>query len=176
MSAWTLARRKPILRARSFSSSGNVVRAPAHSVNLSPEKMRALIAMYHQAETFVTKDNLDEKIHDAFVRRTALVNERTSLSLSDFKQLQRTCEDAPAVAEWNALASFNPQYDARDTGPSWSDRTHGVRDSKVIEALYGVEILAGKATLPGWDTLNDYREMIKTSDEEDREKYDDSDY
>lgn len=134
--------------------------------------------MYHQAETFVTKENLDQKIHDAFLRTPELLaNERTSLSLSDFLHVQRAREDAPAVAEWNALASSNPQYDGFDTSPLWSGKKHGARDLKVIEALYGVETLAGNAALPGWDILNDHREMIESSNAEDeREKYDDSDY
>ncbi|KAJ6510031.1 hypothetical protein C8R47DRAFT_937022, partial [Mycena vitilis] len=169
-------RRKPSL-ARCFSSATNVVRAP-HSVNLSPEKMRTLIAMYHQAETFVTKENLDEKINDAFIRKHyAVSNERTSLSLSDFEGVLRARRDAPGVAEWNAAAttSFNPvaTFDAPVAGAtSWSGSELGVRDLKVIEALYGVETLGGKS-LPGWDILNDNGDAIRESEKEDQDKYED---
>jgi hypothetical protein len=185
MSIWTLARPKSILHARCFSSTSNVARTPnPHSVNLPPEKMRALIAMYHQADTFVTPENLDDKIADAFTRRPEVaVNESTTLSLSDFESLLRDRVHAPLVTEWNArAASYNArkEFDQASATPDslWSGHQYGsVRNLKVLEALYGVETLGKSGTaLPGWDALNDHGEMIKMSDKEDRERYEESDY
>ncbi|KAJ7276171.1 hypothetical protein B0H12DRAFT_6285 [Mycena haematopus] len=183
MSIWTLAGRRPILRsARWFSSAGNVVHADTpNPVNLSPERMRALIAMYHQAETFVTRENLDAKIDEVFtgeLERPKLPGE-TSLSLEDLKGALRHRQDAPTVSEWS-MTSTSPR-DWAKTGAMnpkqlWSGRSYNLREKEVINALYGVETQGGKA-LPGWETLNEQGSVIEASEKEDREKkYEDSDY
>ncbi|KAJ7507529.1 hypothetical protein B0H11DRAFT_128529 [Mycena galericulata] len=180
MSIWSTTRRNA---TRAFSSAANVVREP-HSVNLSPEKMRALIAMYHQAETFVTRENLETKIDEAFTQHiNDLAIDRTSLSLRDFEDLLSRREEAPTVSEWNAgPATFRPmatlEGGSEKGGGKMSMWSHlGVsRDSKVIEALYGVETLGSGVALPGLDALEDNPELLEKSAREDRERYEDSDY
>lgn len=185
MSIWSTARRKAVFPVRAFSS-GNVVREPtsSHSVNLSPEKMRALIAMYHQAETFVTRENLMEKIDEAFTKQpNTLTMNRVSLSIRDFDALLSRRKEAPTVTEWNPGDTvFDPiaTTNASEAGGRmsiWS--TVGVaRDSKVIEALYGVESLGAGRALPGLEALEDAADLLERSAKEDRERdgYEDSDF
>jgi hypothetical protein len=175
-----VARRRGILQARAFSSAANVAGSSnSPSVHLSPEKMRALIAMYHQTETFVTPDNLEEKINEAFTGRGPdFTQERQTLSLRDFETILSDRKTAPTVTEWNSRS------DATFTGPStqnggdtiWSDADFRVRDLKVIEALYGVETLGVGKALPGLETLEDNADNFETSAKEDRARYDESDY
>ncbi|KAF7355115.1 hypothetical protein MSAN_01427100 [Mycena sanguinolenta] len=180
MSIWTLAGPRPFLRAtRCFSSAGNVVRADApNPVNLSPEKMRALIAMYHQAETFVTRENLDAKIDEAFtgeLDRPKLEGE-TLLSLEALQKAMRRRKDAPTVAEWSSSSLGNWTTPGANTKELWSGRRENLREKRVMDALYGTETQGGK-TLPGWDVLNEEGSMIEASVKEDQEKkYHDSDY
>ncbi|KAJ6516125.1 hypothetical protein C8R45DRAFT_959028 [Mycena sanguinolenta] len=179
MSIWTLAGQRSFLRAtRCFSSAGNVVHAEApNSVNLSPQKMRALIAMYHQTETFVTRENLDAKIDEAFtgeLQRPKLDGE-TLLSLESLQKAMRRRNDAPTVAEWSSTSMGNSVMPGTNS-KLWSGRRESLRDKKVMDALYGTESQAGK-TLPGWDVLDEQGSMIEASEKEDQEKkYHDSDY
>ncbi|KAF8211361.1 hypothetical protein K438DRAFT_38320 [Mycena galopus ATCC 62051] len=185
MSIWTIGRQRLILRARCFSSAGNAVRAQTpNPVNLSPEKMRALIAMYHQAETFVTRENLDDKIAEAFTggngdeNRLFGVGDRSSISLDELQSALRSRQDAPTVTEWSQTQS-GPLKDVAkyaDANMEWSGRRYNERERRVVDALYGVETQKGKA-LPGWDALNENGPLIETSRMEDEEnKYEDSDY
>ncbi|KAJ6599298.1 hypothetical protein DFH09DRAFT_1130685 [Mycena vulgaris] len=179
MSFWSTARRQAIFLTRAFSSAQNAVRAPnsTPSLTLSPEKMRALIAMYHQTETFVTRGNLEDKINEAFTGKPGEVaTDRATLTLEELKGQQRQRENVPTVTEWSEQQSFAPTTQNSTNDYSlWSSKNQ-VRDLKVIEALYGVETLgAADRALPGLETLDDHANMIQTSDEEDRE-YEDSDY
>ncbi|KAJ7499151.1 hypothetical protein FB451DRAFT_1073197 [Mycena latifolia] len=180
MSLCSTARRKGIFLARAFSSAGNVLHAPAraHSVSLSPEKMRALIAMYHQTETFVTRENLEQKINEAFTGKHHLLPERVSLALRDFQGLLRAREDAPTVTEWTTQqTTFSPgvgRNGEADTNLDvmWS-KNNRLRDSKVIDALYGVETVGTGRALPGLETLDDNASTLEISEQEDRERYED---
>ncbi|KAJ7774312.1 hypothetical protein DFH07DRAFT_800973 [Mycena maculata] len=180
MSIWSTARRNAIFQARAFSSAGNVVRQ-SNAGDISPEKMRALIAMYHQAETFVTRDNLKAKIDEAFTRQDRTVaTEHRSLTLGDFEFAVRRRERAPTVTEWNAIEKeLNRDIPEGGTMSIWSN-PGAPRDLKMIEALYGVETLGStqgkRVAMPGWDVLNDNESLFETSAKEDRERYEESDF
>ncbi|KAI0316710.1 hypothetical protein OF83DRAFT_1172637 [Amylostereum chailletii] len=59
----TIFRRTPTLK-RNLSSKPS---STAPEFSLPPEKLRALISLYHQTESFVTPENLERKITDTFV-------------------------------------------------------------------------------------------------------------
>ncbi|KAK7061526.1 hypothetical protein R3P38DRAFT_2829978 [Favolaschia claudopus] len=175
MSVWTFTRQKLSLQARCFSSSSPARKL--HPVHLSPEKMRALVAMYHQAETFVTRENLDTKINEAFTGQSHSFNlpDDPGISVRDLLSAHRARQDAPPVTEWNADAlAFNARdpTDALPATAAWSSGKYTLRERKVMEALYGVERLEGGPALPGWDALNDHPELFAELDE----KYEDSDF
>ncbi|KAJ7117384.1 hypothetical protein C8R43DRAFT_1037431 [Mycena crocata] len=177
MSVCSIARRKAIFQARAFSSASNVIRAP-NSMIASPEKMRALIAMYHQTETFVTRENLDDKIDEAFTGslKEPLATERSTLGLRDFSSLLRSRHDAPSVTEWNPPTKVDPVWDGGDGRSGIWSNTMSVRDLKVIEALYGVEFAATGKALPGLDALDDQADELERGAEEDRLRYEDGDF
>lgn len=56
-------RAKPL--ARSMSSKPNP-QTPPHDFVLPPQKLRALVSLYHQSKSFITPENLDEAIDRAF--------------------------------------------------------------------------------------------------------------
>ncbi|KAJ7228885.1 hypothetical protein GGX14DRAFT_415612 [Mycena pura] len=180
MTIASIARTRPVSQARVFSSAGNAVRTQRspHSVDLPPEKMRALIAMYHQAESFVTYENLSQKIDDAFTNRPEKLVTDMSLAFKDFGAILRARQNAPKVTEWNPQVKFDPPTGNRNTlvrDRLWSN-VYVARDSKVIEALYGVETVGTAKALPGLEALEDGAEMIETSAQEDRARYEDSDF
>ncbi|KAJ6629219.1 hypothetical protein B0H10DRAFT_1988606 [Mycena sp. CBHHK59/15] len=161
MSIWLTARRAPIFQTRAFSSGRNVARTPSSSqpVTLPPEKMRALIAMYHQADTFVTRENLMQKIDEAFAPNNDLSIEgaRPTLYWRDLKEILHERDEAPKVSEWL------PQM------KSWGGHEMTSREARVIEALR-------KKAMPSLGILEDLGDMVEGSDKEDRERYEDSDY
>ncbi|KAJ7095167.1 hypothetical protein B0H15DRAFT_775462 [Mycena belliarum] len=177
MSLLSTARRKGIFLARAFSSAGNVPRAPEHSspsVTLPPEKMRALIAMYHQTETFVTRENLEAKIDEAFTGPAPLaLNDGRNLTLKQLENLLSERKNVPTVTEWTPQTMSTPprhagSENAREMTGLWSSGSR-VRDSKVVEALYGVETLGLDRALPGLETLEDYAATLEQSAQEERD-------
>ncbi|KAJ7172255.1 hypothetical protein C8R46DRAFT_1348714 [Mycena filopes] len=167
---------KPLSQTRCFAT--NVMHSPS-SVQLSSDKMRALIDMYHQSETFVTEENLDDKIDEAFTRprNEALPNERTSLSFKDFRDRLQARQAAPSVKAWDAgTTEWNGGSSGRGLAfndMTWSGSEVPLRDSRVIEALYGVEILGQQKALPGWDAINENEKILEKDTDETR--YEDSD-
>ncbi|KAJ7047036.1 hypothetical protein C8F04DRAFT_987430 [Mycena alexandri] len=177
MSIRALAPLKPLAQSRYFTT-GNVLRAQAPpSIHLTSEKMRALVDMYHQSETFVTKENLDDRIDKAFTHQQhTLHNERTGLSYRDLDHRLKARKDAPSVKAWDSGASdFNFQPSTGIDMRLWSSSEVALRDSKVIEALYGVEILGQSKGLPGWDAVNENEKILEKEAEENRGRYEDSD-
>ncbi|KAJ7283859.1 hypothetical protein C8J57DRAFT_747545 [Mycena rebaudengoi] len=183
MSLWSTARRKPPigLCARPISTSGHAsaARPPPSSspgVTLPPEKMRALVAMYHQTETFVTRDNLDAKIAEAFIPANDYKS-LPSFSMTNIRKLLETRQQAPKVMPWNQrsakpLSPLTPAMDAM-----WTDMLQQSRDANVIEALYGVDNPQTDKANIGFDALKDAEEELEKSVEEDRaNRYEDSDY
>ncbi|KAJ7086661.1 hypothetical protein C8R44DRAFT_687519 [Mycena epipterygia] len=175
----SIARHTVISQARAFASAANVVRTPTPAHTLSPDKMRALVAMYHQTETFVTKENLDAKIDEAFTGKLNNTSDAASLTLRDFETLLRKREELPTVTEWNAQPEINFRPSTRSSGQDmnlWSAEKKPAREFRVIEALYGMEWLGGGKMLPGFDAVNADAELFESSAKEDQEMYEDSDY
>ncbi|KAJ7775109.1 hypothetical protein B0H16DRAFT_85981 [Mycena metata] len=178
MSIRVLAQLKPLARSR-YLTTGIVLRAQAPpSVHLTSEKMRALVDMYHQSETFVTKENLDAKIDEAFTeqQKNKLANERIGLSYGDLDGRVKARQHAPSVKAWDSGASdfdYRPAVGV-DMG-LWSADRVPLRESQVIEALYGVEILGQNKALPGWDAVNEHEKILEKDAEENRGRYEDSD-
>ncbi|KAF5393872.1 hypothetical protein D9757_000223 [Collybiopsis confluens] len=136
-----------ILR-RYSSSQGTTSRAP-HA--LSPEKMRALISLYHQTDTFVTPETLSERIDLAFTgrkREDDLMTPLQQASVSTLNYFRRQTELAPKFSEWD-------QEKAHYRGETWSQSNYSPREWKVVEALYGVDASGRFQPLPGLEALEE---------------------
>ncbi|KIL69134.1 hypothetical protein M378DRAFT_157353 [Amanita muscaria Koide BX008] len=147
--------------------------APAGGT-LPPQKLRALISIYHQADTFITPENLSRRIDEAFIPS---LRDDKSLSLDMFpssmahfrelgmivpNQLRDALEEqrkAPKVMEPDKDVGSPGIYDSRNTG-TWSGERKG-RERKVMEALYGVEGVGSVEVLPGLDVLLEERERME---------------
>ncbi|KAF9485391.1 hypothetical protein BDN70DRAFT_871441 [Pholiota conissans] len=145
--------------------------------SLPPAKMRALIALYHQAEDWITEENLMERIDQAFVpeRASATIDSTgptkpQSLSYDTIDRGRRTILAAPKMAPWD-LTSGQALSDSHhsNTGASWSNNRL-MRERKVIEALYGVVVTDKNKLMPGLDIVEEAEEMVTLHRKRDQEQ------
>lgn len=130
---------------------------------LPPAKMRALISLYHQVDTFVTHENLSERIDRAFLEQGLLSKAFTpTTSLSDLKRVVAERRSAPRISEWDP---DSPMDGPEQMGLGWSD-SKSLREQRVIEALYGVD----KGRKPGLEVLQESGERIQQDLFEDSKK------
>lgn len=175
----TVARRSPTARRhvatqapRSTQGRRSNLKAPSTSIpsaGLAPEKMRALISLYHQTESFITPTNLSDTIDEVFIysreRLGILHPSKPELSQNDLWRMLRERRDQPSVAAsdartWRTNAASNGRY----TG-QWSE-SQTVREQQVVHALYGVEGV-GK---PGLEVVEEEHERIQAHIRRDREQ------
>ncbi|KAG6890947.1 hypothetical protein C0995_000904 [Termitomyces sp. Mi166 len=122
---------------------------PAPQRMLPDEKLRALVSLYHQADNFITLDNLSERIDEAFINRSRLV------PLTDFSSSVKYLKGRLAkqrkearVTEWdNVPPKSGPETSFDDS--KWST-VKMERELKVKQALYG---LSDQGNLPGIEIL-----------------------
>lgn len=148
---------------------------------LPTPKMRALISLYHQADSWVTPENLLQKIDEAFVPSDntdslALSASRaeSTVSVTVMKNRISLMRSAPKMAQWDSSSSVREdQYPASD----WSESGRNRRDLKVIEALYGVAFNHGstsisQAFLPGLEVLQESASSAIQDHKDDRDAED----
>ena len=165
-------RRIPILwrlLERNLSTKNEIKSHPAAAsqVNelsqstLPTPKMRALISLYHQADSWVTPENLLQKIDDAFVPSVSLAlptgRQENMVSVWDMKNHLSLMRNAPKMAQWDSGSSVREDF---PTSSEWSESGKNRRDIKVIEALYGVAFNhsptnISQAFLPGLEVLQE---------------------
>jgi hypothetical protein len=122
---------------------------------LPPAKLRALISLYHQADTFITPETLSDRINEAFVSDEKLtgIARTAGDNLKDIATLLTDIREKPKFTEWDRTAM--PALEVMST---WSSSFDGGREWKVIEALYGVNISPSHKVLLGLDTLEESAE------------------
>jgi len=142
--------RHPVQTVRRYVSSKS---PKPSSPSLPPAKMRALISLYHQSESFITPENLSERIDHAFLSKDMHVRAFTpNASLPDLRRSVKERRNAPRIGAWDDqsnLFSYRSEV-------GWSD-TNSSREKSVIEALYGV-YQSGK---PGLEVLEESGERIE---------------
>lgn len=158
--------------------------ALSRGITLPAPKIRALISLYHQADSWVTPENLLQKIDEAFVlsdpNSLAQVTERVEnmVSVLDMKNYISLMRNAPKVAQWDSSSPGGE--DRYSTSSEWSESGKNRRDLKVIEALYGVETTAfnhnstnvSQAFLPGLEVLIESASSAIRDHEDDRDAED----
>jgi hypothetical protein len=118
--------------------------------------MRALISLYHQSDSFITIENLSERIDRAFLNNDPLARFMTpNASHTDLKHVVEERRRAPRMGAWDDRSSSFP-YHLDQTNAAWSDRNSS-REQSVVEAFYGVD-RGGK---PGLGVLEETRERIE---------------
>ncbi|KAE9399025.1 hypothetical protein BT96DRAFT_976095 [Gymnopus androsaceus JB14] len=124
---------------------------------LSPEKMRALISLYHQSDTFITPENLSERIDKAFTggaRESALVTPAQQPGVDTLNTFYRQTKMAPKFSEWDREKRYFGVPQVNEDG-TWSGPTYSKREWKVIEALYGVDASGKFEPMPGLEALEE---------------------
>ncbi|KAF8633696.1 hypothetical protein AX15_001301 [Amanita polypyramis BW_CC] len=153
--------------------------SPSSAGAVVPAKMRALVSLYHQADTFITPKNLSQRIDEAFVPSLGedggqtygpvFTQRRHLVKLKDLKELLETQRNGPKVTEPDREQKMPSMDEYRDVS-TWSGQKKK-RERKVVEALYGVEGGRGGQMLPGLEVLLEEQERLEKDmkvDEEDR--------
>ncbi|KAK0453530.1 hypothetical protein EV421DRAFT_1687712, partial [Armillaria borealis] len=125
-------------------SSSSIKRKPTKQVpTLPPEKLRALISVYHGTESFVTLENLSDRIDDAFIRSVG------DTALNSFKKYDNLRKHRLAQKEMSELWEWDLQIAVGN--PAMEER-----EARIVEALYGVDTSDPLYNrYPGLDLLQD---------------------
>jgi hypothetical protein len=128
--------------------------------------MRALVSLYHQCETFITPENLDDRIDYAFIRASGslAVPDKPDhfTSYVELENAENMREKIPRISEYSP-PSDSRSYTRGRSDDYWSD-FQNPREREVVEALYG----SVDQTKPGWDILEESAERIEEEIMEDR--------
>nr|VWO97352.1 Acetylornithine/succinyldiaminopimelate aminotransferase (ACOAT) (DapATase) (Succinyldiaminopimelate transferase) (EC (EC [Ganoderma boninense] len=125
---------------------------------LTEDKMRALVDLYHQSARFITKANLDSSIDDAFIHRRSpllgprLISEASIGRLETDLYLRR---NRPKFGQLVRPTERKSQMDEQ-----WSEQ-RSPREAAVFTTLYGV-FNRGR---PAYDALMDQQRSPKVEEE-----------
>lgn len=163
MSLSAIARRKLSLRSSlarhsstfpsSSSPSTPAPKPKTPTTQLPPEKMRALISLYHQSKDFISPANLSDKIDEVFAKDFYA----NGTSFAGYLSLNFAMADRKA-----APIIGNPQTREQVQSHRWSAGPAAKREQMVIDALYGVD-----EDMPGLESLLDEEENIRKAYKED---------
>jgi len=139
--------------------------------SLPDHKRRALISLYHQSESFITPENLNDRIDEAFktvLSDTVVLNK---MEVRDLKSVVQKTRTAPKLKQWVPKGDKeSPISDSIGDGSSgWSNITRDRRENKVVAALYGVHVTPSGKILPGLEVLEEYAEKLEDSIKQDEE-------
>lgn len=152
-------------RSTNYAASRLKTKPDSHST-LPSAKMRALVALYHQADSWVTPENLDKAIDQAFVPDTAhaalTLPSQEGVSWQDLLSTMQV-KNLPRMAQLGADSGF------RRMGPT--HRALPKREELMLEALYGVEVHDNKV-LPGLEVVQEMEEGLTRHIEEDKKAED----
>ncbi|KAF9008703.1 hypothetical protein BDQ17DRAFT_1197550, partial [Cyathus striatus] len=136
-------------------ASSKVANGAKGAPSLPDVKLRALISLYHQSENFITPENLNQKIEEAFLPDAMNELETSScvpkITIDELWEQAESRRDAPKTAIWDS-SLIDPGSSTSMDGHMWSNWTPK-REAKVIEALYGVDMSQGGVRQPGLEIL-----------------------
>ncbi|KAH9894303.1 hypothetical protein C8Q73DRAFT_665821 [Cubamyces lactineus] len=124
---------------------------------LPDDKMRVLVNLYHQSASFITKENLSERIDQAFAKPKTL---SVLGPESTLRHLQVQVEQRRANPKFGMSNQATPYH----KGELWSDR-RPLRERAVLTTLFGM--VARRQ--PGFDVLKEEEERIKQQLKEEEE-------
>lgn len=145
---------------------------PRSRANLPPEKMRALISLYHQSENFITPENLSAAIDAAFIDRVR-ARDNVEASLEELEAVVGAQRRKPKVGtgsdsgvDMRSLENKQAKdYGLEDRDDLWSQRRPR-RHNAVMSALFGT--VGGYK--PDLDVLDDEYERIVERLQEEQKK------
>ncbi|KAG1820422.1 uncharacterized protein BJ212DRAFT_1340048 [Suillus subaureus] len=128
-------------------------------------RMRALVSLYHQCDTFVTPENLSQKIDEAFVPQTNNVNFTSNFDKRSFAELKRlVAEREEEPRHFFGKGVKPPPTGLRAALASSSPNSDQQRTARAMEALVGVS-RDGK---PLWTAVQENATKIEKQLQEDQ--------
>jgi len=128
--------------------------------------MRALISLYHQSESFITPENLSDRIDSAFTTSndplTRVFN--PSSRLDDLRNLVKERRLQARFAESGPAETGRRLLRTSTMGSDWEE-SNAAREQKVVDALHGVD--GGK---PGLEVLEESTERVQQNVTDDLER------
>ncbi|KIJ56531.1 hypothetical protein M422DRAFT_22695 [Sphaerobolus stellatus SS14] len=120
---------------KGFSSSPKAREEEEYPFRIPPERLRALISLYHQSSKFITPETLEARIDEAF---TNVINVGTQgTTLYTYEQLTSELESLRKGKGRSTLSSYNGTPLDYRVNASWSEQI--ARESTVGAALWGVQ-------------------------------------
>lgn len=165
---------RPARACRSYASSSKTP-SLEETYNLPPQKLRALISLYHQTSSFITRETLSADIDKAFIKDAVQLVPKPQLTVSDMKLVAAQFEKQPKLSEWDSLwepaaktttsqGTFTGLSEPNTaSGSSWSDQS-SLREGKVMEALFGTDMSDTGNAKPGLEAIED---LIRSGDMQD---------
>jgi hypothetical protein len=123
---------------------------------LPPQKKRALISLYHHCDTFVTEENLSDRIDQAFLRTPVDLGTKSRNNTTDVGDLDRIRSLQRRGYKFSDWDDPREKHGMNlSSSLSFSDGFTSYREMQVIEALHGVDVSDGQRKLPGLEVLED---------------------
>jgi hypothetical protein len=156
MSLTTIARRRllirpPLTRHTSTTRPSPTSNAASSSTQLPPEKMRALISLYHQSKDFISPANLSDKIDEVFAK-DFYANSTSFAGYWNLVGMLMERNNSPVIGSPHTRDQLQPHR--------WFVGPAAKREQMVFNALYGVD-----EDMPGLETLLDEEGKIRENTE-----------
>lgn len=128
-------------------------------------RMRALVSLYHQCDSFITPENLSQKIDEAFVPQTNTVNVSSNFDKRSYAELRRlVAEREEEPRHFFGKGSKSPSTGLKVVLSSSSPNNEQQRAERAREALVGM----AKDGKPLWAALKRDAWRIREQLKEDR--------
>ena len=102
-------------------------------------RMRALVSLYHQCDSFITPENLSQKIDEAFVPQSNIVNHSTNFEKRSYAELRRLASQRDEEPRHFFGKGSKPSATGlREVLSSSSSNNEQQRMAKAREALVGM--------------------------------------
>jgi len=156
----TACRAKPLTRSM---SSKPIPQEPPSGFVLPPEKLRALVSLYHQSRSFITPENLDEAIDRAFAESPS-VRVFENRRMADWPSLRLEVKERDRLSKFGLPETLNSMLSMYEVG-FYEEREKRVE--RVFDAMYGT----WETDKPGLELVQDTWEDVENrlKGEEDEE-------
>lgn len=127
--------------------------------------MRALISLYHQADRFITPENLSDAIDDAFITQRELRSYALpEMSLGDLRYELEEMRELSKIGDGKEMRRRTQNDATSQDGRAWSSK-EDERANEVKHALYGLQ----RVGRPGLEVLEEEHERIQAYIRKDKE-------
>ena len=137
--------------ARHVSSKPNPQTPPPGGFALPPQKLRALVTLYHQSKSFVTPEKLDEAIDRAFLE--VPVMRAFGHRKLDWPSLRLEVKEREQLSKFGLPETLSSTLSTYETG--YEEREG--RIEQVFDAMYGT----WQTNKPGLELLQDTWEDVE---------------